>query len=195
MQDLDKAALGSRIRKIRNQAELRQWELARLLGTTQSAVHKYEHGVVPEPRRLVELARIGNTSIEWILTGHHWESGSEDQARLTPDLLEMAAALRGLADGEKRAVDDALRIVREAVRVLESTPTDATGGPTDATAALRPHALETQRVLESAWRIQQAVLHWIADAMNRRLGASTFLSNASTVARGDAPRADGEERG
>ena len=176
MEDLDKAALGARIRKIRTQAELRQWELARLLGTTQSAVHKYEHGVVPEPRRLVELARIGNTSIEWILTGHHWESGSEDQARLTPDLLEMAAALRGLADGEKRAVDDALRIVREAVHALESTPEEPAGGHASVSAGLRPHAAETQRVLESAWRIQQAVLHWIAEATNRRLGASTFLS-------------------
>ncbi len=176
MQDLDKAALGTRIRKIRTQAELRQWELARLLGTTQSAVHKYEHGVVPEPRRLVELARIGNTSIEWILTGHHWDSGSEDQARLTPDLLEMAAALRGLADGEKRAVDDALRIVREAVRVLASAPDGPVASQAGVTEGLRPLALETQRILESAWRIQQAVLHWIADATNRRLGASTFLS-------------------
>ena len=49
----------SRVRQIRLAAGLRQWELAGMLGTTQSAVHKYEHGVVPEPRRLIELARIG----------------------------------------------------------------------------------------------------------------------------------------
>ena len=188
MQDLDKAALGARIRMIRTQAELRQWELARLLGTTQSAVHKYEHGVVPEPRRLVELARIGNTSIEWILTGHHWESGSEDQARLTPELLEMAAALRGLADGEKRAVDDALRIVSEAVHALESIPDDATANPAGVPAGLRPHAVETQRVLESAWRIQKAVLRWIADTTNRRLGASSFLTGLGEPGADSAPR-------
>ena len=57
MQELDKAAMGRRIRQIRLGAKLRQWELAKLLGTTQSAVHKYEHGVVPEPRRLVELSK------------------------------------------------------------------------------------------------------------------------------------------
>jgi hypothetical protein len=45
---------------------------------------------------------------------------------------------------------------------------------------------ETQRVLESAWRIQQAVLRWIAESMNRRLGASTFL----TGARGDGAAKD-----
>src|SRR6185295_6180637 len=72
MDDLDKVALGERVRRIRIEAGLRQWELARRLGTTQSAVHKYEHGVVPEPRRLIELARIGATSVEWILTGKHW---------------------------------------------------------------------------------------------------------------------------
>ena len=66
MQELDKAAMGKRIRQIRLGAGMRQWELARLLGTTQSAVHKYEHGVVPEPRRLVELAKIGGTSIELV---------------------------------------------------------------------------------------------------------------------------------
>ena len=68
MDEIDKQSMGLRIKQIRLQAGMRQWELARLLGTTQSAVHKYEHGVVPEPRRLLELARVGNTSIEWLLT-------------------------------------------------------------------------------------------------------------------------------
>lgn len=85
MRELDKQAMGRRVRQIRLAGGMRQWELARLLGTTQSAVHKYEHGVIPEPRRLVELARIGGTSIEWVLTGQHWENGSEEQERPTPN--------------------------------------------------------------------------------------------------------------
>jgi len=55
MDEIDKRAMGLRIKQIRLQAGMRQWELARLLGTTQSAVHKYEHGVVPEPRRLLSF--------------------------------------------------------------------------------------------------------------------------------------------
>lgn len=174
MQDLDKAALGARIRAIRNRAGLRQWELARLLGTTQSAVHKYEHGVVPEPRRLVELSRIGNTSIEWILTGKHWENGSEEQSRLTPDLLETASALRGLAESERSSVDDALRIVREAVHALDSSSPDGVEDPLAWATALRNQAPDTLRVLEAACRIQRAVLRWITESAARRLDASAL---------------------
>src|SRR5882672_4620957 len=79
MESLNKMDMGKRIKEIRKKARLRQWQLAEILGTTQSAVHKYEHGVIPEPRRLVKLARLGNTTIEWILTGQHWENGSEGQ--------------------------------------------------------------------------------------------------------------------
>ncbi len=45
---------------------------------------------MPEPRRLVELARVGGTSLEWILTGRHWDNGSQTQERLSPELLETA---------------------------------------------------------------------------------------------------------
>jgi transcriptional regulator with XRE-family HTH domain len=128
MQDLDKEAMGRRIRQIRLGAKLRQWELAKLLGTTQSAVHKYEHGVVPEPRRLIALARIGGTSIEWILTGAHWENGSEEQERISPGLLETACILREISADGRVAIKEALRIVREAVRTLEQGSA-ADGGP------------------------------------------------------------------
>src|SRR5262245_43376599 len=56
MESLNKMEMGRRIKEIRKKARLRQWQLAEILGTTQSAVHKYEHGVIPEPRRLVKLA-------------------------------------------------------------------------------------------------------------------------------------------
>ena len=91
MRELDKKAMGARVRQIRLREGLRQWELARSLGTTQSAVHKYEHGVIPEPRRLIELARIGNTTIEWVLTGRHWDEGSSTQAKLSDEVLSGVA--------------------------------------------------------------------------------------------------------
>jgi len=171
MKDLDKAALGDRIRRIRSGAGLRQWELARHLGTTQSAVHKYEHGVVPEPRRLVELARIGETSIEWILTGRHWENGSEEQKRVTPDLLETACALRKLTETDRGSVEEALGILREAVGAL--------AGDSSAGVPSREHAEETLRLLEAAWRIQMAVLESLARDVGVRLASSPLLKNAN----------------
>jgi transcriptional regulator with XRE-family HTH domain len=179
MRDLDKGAMGQRIRQIRLGAKLRQWELARLLGTTQSAIHKYEHGVVPEPRRLVELARIGNTSIEWVLTGHHWENGSETQHRLSPDVLHTAQALRELDANGRDRIDEALRIIREAVEALDfDNSSEPSSSPASLGASLREHSLETLELLESASRIQRAVLSRVArEAHNRLSGAPDFTGD------------------
>lgn len=170
MQEIDKGAMGRRIRQIRLGASLRQWELAKLLGTTQSAVHKYEHGVVPESRRLVELARIGGTSIEWVLTGCHWENGSEEQERISAELLKTACLLREISEEGRSAVNEALRIIRDAVRALE------TPDPHGATHSLKDHAAEALKLLESARRIQLAVLRRIGtDAVERLERAPLIL--------------------
>jgi transcriptional regulator with XRE-family HTH domain len=169
-EELDKSAMGRRIRQIRLRADLRQWELARLLGTTQSAIHKYEHGVVPEPRRLIRLAQIGETSIEWVLTGRHWENGSEAQQRLSPELLDTAFVLREFSEGERATLDEALGIVREAVRALEGARGDGEGD------GLRDHGSETLRLLESASRIQRAVLSRVAKETEKRLSQAVKLS-------------------
>lgn len=178
MQDLDKGAMGKRIRQIRLAASLRQWELAKLLGTTQSAVHKYEHGVVPEPRRLVELARIGGTSIEWVLTGTHWENGSREQQRISPELLGTACMLREISDEGRETVNEALRIVREAVMALDAGELDGPASePGAMVSALRDHSSDTLRLLESAWRIQRAVLRRVSRDAEQRLHNSTLFLN------------------
>ena len=181
MQELDKVAMGRRIRQIRVGAGLRQWELARLLGTTQSAVHKYEHGVVPEPRRLVELARVGGTSIEWVLTGRHWENGSDSQERLAPEVLRVACTLRDITAEERATVAEALGIIREAVRALEPRPDDgALSGQVSALSdVFRENATETLRLLESAWRIQQLVLKRVAQDSTRRMDQGVPFSGNS----------------
>jgi transcriptional regulator with XRE-family HTH domain len=174
VKELDKQAMGKRIRQIRLTAGMRQWELAKLLGTTQSAVHKYEHGVVPEPRRLIELARIGGTSIEWVLTGMHWENGSELQERPTPELLQIACMFRELTADGRETVDEALRIIQKAVEALRES--DESEQPSVMAAALRDHATETTRLLESAWRVQRAVLRQVARDAGKRLAKAPSLS-------------------
>src|SRR5262245_45031095 len=118
MDTLNKSDMGRRIKEIRKKAGLRQWQLAGLLGTTQSAVHKYEHGVIPEPRRLVKLARLGSTTIEWILTGEHWENGSGVQERLPADIYKLAERLHALGPDQRRILDDSLKILTEAAGAL-----------------------------------------------------------------------------
>jgi len=168
MRELDKAAMGRRIREIRLDAGLRQWELARILGTTQSAVHKYEHGVVPEPRRLIELARVGDTGVEWILTGEHWENGATNRPRLSTEILDTARCLCGLDERSRKTLDEALRIVREAVIVLERKSDEPLTQLSPHSGALRAHAAETLELLERAWEIQRAVVERVTrDAKDR----------------------------
>jgi transcriptional regulator with XRE-family HTH domain len=168
MRELDKAAMGRRIREIRLGAGLRQWELARILGTTQSAVHKYEHGVVPESRRLIELARVGDTGVEWILTGEHWENGATDRLRLSTEILDTARSLCALNERSRETLDEALRIVREAVAVLERKSDEPLTQLSPHSGALRAHAGETLELLERAWEIQRAVVERVTrDAKDR----------------------------
>jgi transcriptional regulator with XRE-family HTH domain len=173
MDEIDKKAMGRRIRQIRLAAGLRQWELARRLGTTQSAVHKYERGVFPEPRRLVEIARVGETTIEWILTGRHWEHGADTRERLPGPVLDLARRIHEVGDRERGAIEEALRIVRDAITALGA----ATPAPSNAAApALEAHGADTLRLLDAAWRIQSALLRQMAEDTARRLAASRIGS-------------------
>jgi transcriptional regulator with XRE-family HTH domain len=114
MQSLDKAAIGQRIKSLRKSRGLRQWQMAQFLGATQPAIHKYENGILPEVKRLVELARIGGTSVEWILTGTHWENGSPDMPRMDREVFELARQVHSYTPEERRAVEAALEVLHAA---------------------------------------------------------------------------------
>ncbi len=118
MERLDKAVIGERIKQLRKTKGLRQWQMAELLGATQPAVHKYENGILPEVKRLLTLARIGNTSVEWILTGRHCENGSRDMDRLAPEIYDLAYQLNSLTVEDRKILAEALEIIGGAVRVL-----------------------------------------------------------------------------
>jgi hypothetical protein len=105
-----------------------------------------------------------------VLTGQHWENGSEIQERPTPDLLKIACMFREIsADGRER-VDEALRIIQQAVSALQEHQESERGREEAMMAgALRDHADETMRLLQSAWRVQRAVLRQVARDAERRL--------------------------
>ncbi len=120
VRQLDKSSIGQRIKHLRKTRNLRQWQMAQLLGATQPAVHKYENGILPEVKRLLELARIGDTSIEWILTGEHWENGSTEMNRMATGVFELARQIHALNPDERRAVGAALEVLHAANRSLRS---------------------------------------------------------------------------
>ncbi len=118
MEPLDKGVIGERIKSLRKSKGLRQWQMAELLGATQPAVHKYENGILPEVKRLLELARIGHTSIEWILTGRHWENGSTEMERLKVEVYELAQQFNTFTPEERKILADALEVINGAVAAV-----------------------------------------------------------------------------
>ncbi len=163
--------ISTRIKKIRKEAGLRQWELANILGTTQSAIHKYEHGVIPEPSRLLKLANIGKTTIEWILTGKHWENGSTEKERIPPEILHLAHALRTLTNEKRKMYLEAIDLLEESLKALEKklngkiTECD----PLKIAHALKGFSLDVLEVMSAASQVQKAIQRKIVSSQKSRL--------------------------
>ena len=57
------------IRQVMQEEGLTQKAMASLLGISQPAISQYLQGRLPPAPVLYAIARVGNTSIEWLLTG------------------------------------------------------------------------------------------------------------------------------
>ncbi len=112
--------MGERIRRVRLSVGLRQWQLADLVGTSQPSICMYERGVLPDPLRLLRIARIGKTTVEWLLTGRHWEGGSEEMEIASEDLYELAALFHGVSEADRSRLIAAGQRLRLAVASIEA---------------------------------------------------------------------------
>ena len=130
-----------RIKFLRKGKGLRQWQMAQMLGATQPAIHKYENGILPEVKRLLEIARIGNTSIEWILTGRHWENGSTQIDRLAAEVYELAYQLQSLQPADRRILAGSLNILQAAISALKTRESLESDEPRDAGPAFLADAM------------------------------------------------------
>ena len=171
MEPLDKVVIGERIKSLRKSKGLRQWQMAELLGATQPAVHKYENGILPEVKRLLELARIGNTSIEWILTGRHWENGSTQMERLPGEVYELAYQFHAFTTEERRILADALEVINDAVNAVRES---AKREPRDLSEAeigraLRSFEKHGRESLMAALSVYDAVVTTLANSKVREL--------------------------
>lgn len=64
--------LGERIRELRKKKGLTLHDVGEHFRISRSSVSDWEGGrTYPDPRKLVELSRLLNTSIEYLLTGRH----------------------------------------------------------------------------------------------------------------------------
>jgi transcriptional regulator with XRE-family HTH domain len=69
MDKKNRQEIAKRIQQIMKQAAVTQKELAELLGISQPAISLYLQGRMPPGDVLLQIARLGNSSVEWLLTG------------------------------------------------------------------------------------------------------------------------------
>lgn len=157
--DNEKREIGARIKRLRKEAGLRQWQLAELIGATQPAIHMYERGVLPEPKRLLELARIGNTTVEWILTGKHWENGSQEMPRVPREIYELAFRFRDYSEEDREALGSGLEVINNAVDSIQKAEKEEFDKLTieEIAQRLKDFSRETRRALSVALEIHYAV--------------------------------------
>ena len=69
--------IGERITALRKEKNISQTELAKRLKVSRQAVSKWEQGVSsPDTERLIQLAEILGTEVEYLATGTHPDPGS-----------------------------------------------------------------------------------------------------------------------
>jgi len=87
MEKIKKDSVGARIDAIRQELGLTQMEFARTLKVSQSAISKYLNNRLPPADVLLRIARLGRTTIEWILTGEkaYWYTSAVREESATYD--------------------------------------------------------------------------------------------------------------
>src|SRR5262249_15557670 len=194
--DNEKREIGARIKRLRKEAGLRQWQLAELIGATQPAIHMYERGVLPEPKRLLELAKIGNTTVEWILTGHHWESGSTEMPRVPRDIYDLAFKFREYSEEDREALGSALEVINSAVEAtrkgersdFEKLSVEEIGQ------RIRDFSRETRGALSAALEIHYAVYKALLDQGVDRFKSSSLYEQGKELVDDAADRAEKKGR-
>lgn len=69
--------IGERIMALRKEKNISQLELSKRLNVSRQAVSKWEQGTSsPDTERLIQLAEILGTEVEYLATGTHPEPGS-----------------------------------------------------------------------------------------------------------------------
>ncbi|HEV8335366.1 MAG TPA: helix-turn-helix transcriptional regulator [Candidatus Polarisedimenticolia bacterium] len=169
MDPLNKKEIGKRIKRLRKEKDLKQWQMADILGATQPAIHKYENGILPEVKRLLELARVGNTTVEWILTGRHWENGSEEREKIPVDVYRLAERFHRFTDGQRRTLTSALDMLEKACqRIREKAQREFSDADLqDVGRVLRDFDLVTRKAIAAALGVHEAVMESLVDSQVR----------------------------
>jgi len=194
MDPLNKKEIGKRIKRLRKEKALKQWQMADMLGATQPAVHKYENGILPEVKRLLELARVGNTSIEWILTGCHWEQGSEERERIAPEIFRLAERIHQFTKTQRQTLISALDLLEHAGEKIRERTAKAPSEleVQEIARILRDFDSMTRKALAAALAVHDSIVESLAAGRVREF--QSLASGASAPDPADAETRAKEDR-
>jgi transcriptional regulator with XRE-family HTH domain len=180
MDPLNKKEIGKRIKRLRKEKGLKQWQMADLLGATQPAIHKYENGILPEVKRLLELARIGNTTVEWILTGRHWEQGSEDRERIPREIFQLAERFQRFSREQRQTLVSALEMLESATaKVRERSARNISEADVQEVArALKEFDTLTRKAIVAALGVHESVVRSLAEGKIREFESLSAPSSS-----------------
>ena len=152
------AELGARIRQRREQRRLRQSDVASALQISPQAVSKWERGEnAPDIAVLVDLSRLLDASIEWLLGGHSGEREIFPATVLATSLQGYAERSNQLALRELATWSSSVHYaVTEAVRQHDGVPVKYVG---DGFLGFFAGAGHGDRALAAARRAQAMVDH------------------------------------
>ncbi len=195
--EFNKKEIGARIKRLRKEAGLRQWQLAELVGATQPAIHMYERGVLPEPKRLLEIARIGGTTVEWILTGRHWEGGSEEMHRVPDEIYRLAFQLKEYSEDDRKAMQESMDIINNAVDAIRKTGKTRVDQMSieEIARQIKGFPEGSRRALALALQIHEAVSKAVMAESTKRLRSSSLNGSAGSPPAGTADRESSNGRG
>ncbi len=116
MEHLDRKGIGQRIEAIRREQGLTQTEFARVLQVSQSTISKYLNNRLPSADVLLRIARLGQTTVEWILTGEkaYWFAPAvhEETVPYDTDVL-LARRIARLPQEARQALITLIRYLSE----------------------------------------------------------------------------------
>jgi len=88
--------IGRRIKTIREKLDYTQGQFANLLGVSNRAISSYEQGDSnPSIKNLIKIAKIGEVSIDWLLTGGNMvHKPPPEEQEFTEDEIRLLIAYR-----------------------------------------------------------------------------------------------------
>ena len=104
------------IRMLREEAGIGQRALAKAVGVSQQAIHRYESAnAIPDPSVLKKMADYFDTSVDFIVgyTDYRGKAGSSGEYHLDAEEVELLTLFRQLPDKQKACIEMTIRAFAE----------------------------------------------------------------------------------